>query len=75
MNISALDKSGIIKGKMKIRNDKELISEEEYNEIMNKNKKLLIKVYQKKKKIIKKRLEIITNFTLKKRIILIKLNF
>ena len=56
LNISALDKSGIIKGKMKIRNDKELISEEEYNEIMNKNKKIVNKSISKEEKNYKKKI-------------------
>ena len=43
LNITAVDESGKIKGKMKIRNDKELISEEEYNELINKNKKIINK--------------------------------
>ena len=38
--VTAEDQSGKVKGKMKIRNDKELISEEEYKEILEKNKKI-----------------------------------
>ena len=56
LNISALDESGNIKGKMKIRNDKELLNENEYNEIIKKNKEISNKNYLNEEKNFKKKI-------------------
>ena len=56
LNIKAFEKTGKLKGKMRIRNDRELISEEEFNRLKEKNKDILDKVELSEEKNYKKKI-------------------
>jgi len=56
LNIKAFEKTGKLKGKMRIRNDRELISEEDFNRLKEKNKDILDKVELSEEKNYKKKI-------------------
>ena len=73
--ITAEDKSGNIKGKMKIKNDKELISEEEYKEILEKNKNILNKRISNEEKNFKGKINEYFKYFLEEKDVFYKIQF
>jgi len=67
LNIKAFEKTGKLKGKMRIRNDRELISDEEFNKLKDKNKDKLDKVELSKEKNYKKKIREYYNYYLEEK--------
>ena len=74
LNITATESSGKYFESLKIKNDKEIIGEKEFNELKNRNQNIFSEKELNQEKNYKKKLGNIISITLKKKILLIKLS-